>query len=139
MGWGIRFRVYTRGRGRPFIYRGGAGWTWAGLKEPLGLWAAVVSLFFSCRARAVSRARVAAQARPADSGRAGTGPTATVLGRARPGPKQRAVGRANGPRTIWKSIAAGGCGVGVADGEAGAAGRHSCVAVLILVAASPTH
>jgi hypothetical protein len=30
-------------------------------------------------------------------------------------------------------------GVGVVDGEAGAAGRHSHVAVLILVAASPMH
>ena len=59
---------------------------------------------FSCRSRAVPRARVAAQARPADSGRAGAGPTATVLGRASAGPKQQAVGHANGPRAIWKSI-----------------------------------
>ena len=53
------------------------------------------------RARAVPQARVAAQARPGHSGRAGTGLVATVPCRARTGPKQRATRL----RDAWPSIA----------------------------------
>jgi len=57
-----------------------------------------------CRARAVPRAEVTAQARPGASGRAGMG--TTTPGRAVPWaePKPHAAGRASGPRAAWPSI-----------------------------------
>ena len=61
-------------------------------------------LFGPGRARAVPQARVAAQARPGRSGRAGPGPVATVPCRSRVGPKRRAVGQAASPRAAWPSI-----------------------------------
>jgi len=61
-------------------------------------------LFGPGRARAVPRARVAAQASPGRSGRAGPGPVATVPCRSRAEPKRRAMGRAASPRAAWPSI-----------------------------------
>jgi hypothetical protein len=48
--------------------------------------------FLPCRARAVPRAKVAAQARPGGSGRAGTGTVPPGRAVPRAGPKSRAAG-----------------------------------------------
>jgi len=94
--------IYDEGRGEGCV-------GWAGARRP-----AFVGRFSDraatgphhppCRARAVPRARPAAQARPGVSGRASTGTVATGPGRTRAGPKQRATGRAGGPRAAWPTI-----------------------------------
>ena len=94
--------IYDEGRGEGCV-------GWAGARRP-----AFVGRFSDraatgphhppCRARAVPRARPAAQARPGVSGRASTGTVATGPGRTRARPKQRATGWAGGPRAARPNI-----------------------------------